>query len=167
MTILACNIGSGVSITPTMRSSEHTRTLIRMTSSGIAEYRVTLNTDVKLDQHTRNMPITSEVTDVWAEGNKPCMKCNRSVTLFGNDNTRYSIKPHFGCYAPCRTLSSSQEVSSDGIPRSQSTAFPFPRYCSPNPTIIKTQVSHLIYIHWLLLLLELILSMLSSFQEIE
>lgn len=66
----------------------------------LEEYRVTLNTNVWLDQRTYNTPITSEVAAIWVEGNEVHKRADREIVLFGNNNTRYSIRPHFGCYDP-------------------------------------------------------------------
>jgi hypothetical protein len=64
------------------------------------ECRIFLNTDYKLDQRTYNAPLTSEVAAVWVEGNEIYQYIDRGITLFGNDNRCYSIKPHHGCYDP-------------------------------------------------------------------
>ena len=64
------------------------------------ECRIFLNTDYKLDQRTYNAPLTSEVAAVWVEGNEIYQHIDRGITLFGNDNRCYSIKPHHGCYDP-------------------------------------------------------------------
>ena len=64
------------------------------------EYRIVLNTDYKLDQRTYNAPITSEVAALWVEGNELHRHFDHEITLFGNNNTYYSIKPHHGCYDP-------------------------------------------------------------------
>ena len=64
------------------------------------ECRILLNTDYKLDQRTYNRPLTSEVAVVWVEGNELYRHIDRGITLFGNNNRYYSIKPHHGCYDP-------------------------------------------------------------------
>jgi len=64
------------------------------------ECRILLNTDYKLDQRTYNRPLTSEVAAVWVEGNELYRHIDRGITLFGNNNRYYSIKPHHGCYDP-------------------------------------------------------------------
>ncbi|AQK41222.1 hypothetical protein ZEAMMB73_Zm00001d024457 [Zea mays] len=66
----------------------------------IDEYRIDLNTDYKLDQRTFNTPTSSEVAAVWVEGTELHRQFERGVTLYGNDNAFYSIKPHHGCYDP-------------------------------------------------------------------
>jgi hypothetical protein len=64
------------------------------------EYRIVLNTDYKLDQRTYNTPLTSEVAALWIEGNELHRHFDRGITLYGNNNTYYSIRPHHGCYDP-------------------------------------------------------------------
>ncbi len=64
------------------------------------ECRILLNTDYKLDQRTYNRPLTSEVAAVWVEGNELYRHIDRGITLFGNNNRYYSIRPHHGCYDP-------------------------------------------------------------------
>jgi hypothetical protein len=66
----------------------------------IDEYRIDLNTDYKLDQRMFNTPTSSEVAAVWVEGTELHRQFERGVTLYGNDNEFYSIKPHHGCYDP-------------------------------------------------------------------
>ncbi|KAG8084350.1 hypothetical protein GUJ93_ZPchr0010g10028 [Zizania palustris] len=66
----------------------------------VDEYRIVLNMDYKLDQRTYNRPLTSEVAAVWVEGNDINKHFDRSITLFGNNNNYYSIRPSDGCYDP-------------------------------------------------------------------
>ncbi|XP_062208441.1 uncharacterized protein LOC133909930 [Phragmites australis] len=64
------------------------------------EYRIVLNIEYKLDQRVYNMPLTSEVVAVWVEGSELHKHFDRSITLFANNDTYYSIRPHHGCYDP-------------------------------------------------------------------
>lgn len=66
----------------------------------LQDYRIALNLDNKLDQRTYNVPITSEVAAVWVEGNENQCGFDRSIVLFGNNNTKYTIKAYHGCYDP-------------------------------------------------------------------
>ncbi|XP_044354828.1 uncharacterized protein [Triticum aestivum] len=66
----------------------------------LEEYRIELNTDMRLDQRRYNLPISSEVAAIWVEGNELCKHFDRSIVLFGNGNKRYSIQPYYGCYDP-------------------------------------------------------------------
>ncbi|KAL6645873.1 hypothetical protein ACP70R_017481 [Stipagrostis hirtigluma subsp. patula] len=66
----------------------------------LEEYRIELNTDMRLDQQRYNVPISSEVAAIWVEGNELHRYFDRSIVLFGNDNKRYSIQPYYGCYDP-------------------------------------------------------------------
>ena len=45
------------------------------------------------------MPVATDVTPVWVEGNER-RKFEPSVTIYGNDRTRKSIQPFYGCYDP-------------------------------------------------------------------
>lgn len=69
-------------------------------SDDLEEYRVTLNLDNRLDQRRYNVPVTSEVAAVWVEGNELRTHFERSVVLYGNNNTKYSIQSYYGCYDP-------------------------------------------------------------------
>lgn len=60
----------------------------------LAEYRISLNTDQRLDQRRYNVPLSSEVAAVWVEGNDLVRKFKRSVILYGNDNTKSGIQPY-------------------------------------------------------------------------
>jgi hypothetical protein len=64
------------------------------------EYRIVLNIEYKLDQRVYNMALTSEVAAVWVEGSELHKHFDRSITLFANNDTYYSIRPHHGCYDP-------------------------------------------------------------------
>ena len=44
------------------------------------------------------MPIASEVAAVWVESNDLHKHFERSVVLFGNNNTKYRIQHYYGCY---------------------------------------------------------------------
>jgi hypothetical protein len=66
----------------------------------LEEYRIELNTDMRLDQRRYNLPISSEVSAVWVESNDLHKHFERSIILFGKDNTRYRIYPYYGCYDP-------------------------------------------------------------------
>ncbi|EEC81941.1 hypothetical protein OsI_25815 [Oryza sativa Indica Group] len=52
-----------------------------------------------LNQRCYNVPVATDVTPVWVEGNER-RKFEPSVTIYGNDRTRKSIQPFYGCYDP-------------------------------------------------------------------
>jgi hypothetical protein len=64
----------------------------------LEEYRIELNTDMRLDQRRYNLPISSEVAAVWVESNDLRKHFECSVILFCKDNTRHRIYPYYGCY---------------------------------------------------------------------
>lgn len=64
----------------------------------LEEFRVSLNTDLKMDQRVYNRPITSEVAAVWVEGKELRREFNPSVILYGNNNEKCNIKPYYRCY---------------------------------------------------------------------
>lgn len=66
----------------------------------LEEYRISLNTDQRLDQRTYNVRVSSEVAAVWVEGNDLIRKFDRSIILYGNNNSKYAIQPYYGCYDP-------------------------------------------------------------------
>lgn len=66
----------------------------------LEEYRISLNTDPRMDQRTYNVPLSSEVATIWVEGNDLLKKFNHSIVLYGNNNVKYGIKPYYGCYDP-------------------------------------------------------------------
>jgi hypothetical protein len=66
----------------------------------LEDYRIELNTDQKLDQRRYNLPISSEVAAIWVEGSDLANRFKRSITLYGNNNERYSIQATQGCYNP-------------------------------------------------------------------
>jgi hypothetical protein len=59
----------------------------------LEEHRIELNTHMRLDQQRYNLPISSEVAAVWVESNDLCKHFERSIILFGKDNTRHRIHP--------------------------------------------------------------------------
>ncbi|XP_024315925.1 uncharacterized protein LOC100821537 isoform X4 [Brachypodium distachyon] len=66
----------------------------------VLEYRITLNTDYRMDQQTYNVPLSSEVAAVWVEGNDLIKRFKRSIILYGNNNVKHHIEPFYGCYDP-------------------------------------------------------------------
>lgn len=66
----------------------------------LAEYRIDLNTDKKLDQRTYNTPIASEVAAIWVEGTDLARRFQRSITLYRDNNERYGIHATQSCYDP-------------------------------------------------------------------
>ncbi|XP_010229584.1 uncharacterized protein LOC100832196 [Brachypodium distachyon] len=69
-------------------------------AGSLAEYRIDLNTDKKLDQRTYNTPIASEVAAIWVEGTDLARRFERSITLYGDNDERYGIQATHGCYDP-------------------------------------------------------------------
>jgi hypothetical protein len=57
----------------------------------LEEYRIELNTDMRLDQRRYNLPISSEVAAVWVESNDLRKHFECSVILFCKDNDIESI----------------------------------------------------------------------------
>lgn len=66
----------------------------------LEEYRIDLNIDQKLDQRRYNRPVSSEVAAIWVEGSNLANRFNRSITLYGDNNEKYSIHATDGCYDP-------------------------------------------------------------------
>ena len=66
----------------------------------LEEYQIDLNTDQKLDQRRYNRHVSSEVAAIWVEGNDLANRFNRSITLYGDTNEKYSIHATDGCYDP-------------------------------------------------------------------
>ncbi|XP_010236572.1 uncharacterized protein LOC100821317 [Brachypodium distachyon] len=69
-------------------------------AGSLAKYRIDLKTDKKLDQRTYNTPIASEVAAIWVEGTDLARRFKRSITLYGDNDERYSIQATHGCYDP-------------------------------------------------------------------
>ena len=69
------------------------------------EYRISLNTDINLDQRRYNAPTTSQVAAIWVEGSDPHKTFDRSVVVYGKgdpgkgDRPLY-IRAYHGCYDP-------------------------------------------------------------------
>ncbi|KAJ9551807.1 hypothetical protein OSB04_015852 [Centaurea solstitialis] len=66
----------------------------------LENYRVTLNTSVKLDWRVYNRPTTSEVVAIWVEGNDNITAYKRSVIVYGRSDYSQTIEPYFSCYDP-------------------------------------------------------------------
>ena len=65
------------------------------------EYRISLNTDIKLDQQRYNAPTTSQVAAIWVEGSDPQNCFDRSVVVHGKKGERpLYIRAYYGCYDP-------------------------------------------------------------------
>ena len=65
------------------------------------EYRISLNTDINLDQRRYNAPTTSQVAAIWVEGSDPKNCFDRSVVVHGKKGDRplYN-RAYYGCYDP-------------------------------------------------------------------
>lgn len=66
----------------------------------LADYRVTLNLDKRMDQRTYNVPATSEVAVVWVEGNEQRRTFDCSVVLYGNNKEKYGLRSYHASYDP-------------------------------------------------------------------
>ncbi|XP_044389453.1 uncharacterized protein [Triticum aestivum] len=65
------------------------------------EYKISLNTDIKLDQRTYNAPTTSQVAAICVEGSHPQNCFDRSVVVHGKKGDRpLYIRAYYGCYDP-------------------------------------------------------------------
>ena len=64
------------------------------------EYRITLNTDINLDQRRYNAPTTSQVAAIWVEGSDPQNTFDRSVVVYGKRDHTLHIRAYYGCYDP-------------------------------------------------------------------
>jgi hypothetical protein len=64
------------------------------------EYRISLNTDIKLDQRRYNAPTTSQVAAIWVEGSDPQNCFDRSVVVHGKGDRPLYIRAYYGCYDP-------------------------------------------------------------------
>ena len=58
------------------------------------EYRISLNTDINLDQRRYNAPTTSQVAAIWVEGSDPKNCFDRSVVVHGKKETAPYILEH-------------------------------------------------------------------------
>ncbi|XP_048541322.1 uncharacterized protein LOC125520438 isoform X2 [Triticum urartu] len=58
------------------------------------EYRISLNTDINLDQRRYNAPMTSQVAAIWVEGSDPKNCFDRSVVVHGKKETAPYILEH-------------------------------------------------------------------------
>jgi hypothetical protein len=64
------------------------------------EYRISLNTDIKLDQRRYNAPTVSQVAAIWVEGSDPQNCFDRSVVVHGKGDRPLYIRAYYGCYDP-------------------------------------------------------------------
>jgi hypothetical protein len=64
------------------------------------EYKISLNTDIKLDQRRYNAPTTSQVAAIWVEGSDPQNCFDRSVVVHGKGDRPLYIRAYYGCYDP-------------------------------------------------------------------
>jgi hypothetical protein len=64
------------------------------------EYRISINTDIKLDQRRYNAPTTSQVAAIWVEGSDPQNCFDRSVVVHGKGDRPLYIRAYYGCYKP-------------------------------------------------------------------
>jgi hypothetical protein len=64
------------------------------------EYRISINTDIKLDQRRYNAPTTSQVAAIWVEGSDPQNCFDRSVVVHGKGDRPLYIRAYYGCYDP-------------------------------------------------------------------
>jgi hypothetical protein len=64
------------------------------------EYRISLNTDLNLDQRRYNAPTTSQVAAIWVEGSDPQNCFDRSVVVHGKGDQPLYIRAYYGCYDP-------------------------------------------------------------------
>jgi hypothetical protein len=64
------------------------------------EYRISLNTDINLDQRRYNAPTASQVAAIWVEGSDPQNCFDRSVVVHGKGDRPLYIRAYYGCYDP-------------------------------------------------------------------
>ncbi|GJS72867.1 uncharacterized protein Tco_0705708 [Tanacetum coccineum] len=64
------------------------------------KYRVELTVLVKVDQRLYNRPTTSEVADIWVEGNENITTYKISIVVYGRSEYPTHIQPYFACYDP-------------------------------------------------------------------
>uniref|UniRef100_A0A0E0C2M4 Uncharacterized protein n=1 Tax=Oryza meridionalis TaxID=40149 RepID=A0A0E0C2M4_9ORYZ len=64
------------------------------------EYRISLNTNIILDQRVYNAPTASQVAAIWVEGNNPQNIFDRSVVVYGREERPRYIKAYHRCYDP-------------------------------------------------------------------
>ena len=66
----------------------------------LEEYRISLNTDIRLDQRRYNAPTASQVAAMWVEGSDPHNTFDRQVVLYGKGGRPIFIRAYYGCYDP-------------------------------------------------------------------
>jgi hypothetical protein len=66
----------------------------------LEEYRISLNTDIRLDQRRYNAPTASQVAAMWVEGSDPQNTFDRQVVLYGKGDRPIYIRAYYGCYDP-------------------------------------------------------------------
>ena len=66
----------------------------------LAEYRISLNTDIRLDQRRYNAPTASQVAAMWVEGSDPENTFDRQVIVYGKGGRPIFIRAYYGCYDP-------------------------------------------------------------------
>ncbi|XP_051220245.1 uncharacterized protein [Lolium perenne] len=64
------------------------------------EYRISLNTDIRLDQRRYNAPTASQVAAMWVEGSDPQNTFDRQVVVYGKGDRPIFIRAYYGCYDP-------------------------------------------------------------------
>jgi hypothetical protein len=66
----------------------------------LEEYRISLNTDIRLDQRRYNAPTASQVAAMWVEGSDPQNTFDRQVVVYGKGDRPIFIRAYYGCYDP-------------------------------------------------------------------
>ena len=66
----------------------------------IEEYKISLNTDIRLDQRRYNAPTASQVAAMWVEGSDPQNTFDRQVVLHSKGDRPIFIRAYYGCYDP-------------------------------------------------------------------
>ncbi|XP_071685017.1 uncharacterized protein [Lolium perenne] len=66
----------------------------------LEEYRISLNTDIRLDQRRYNVPTASQVAAMWVEGSDPQNTFDRQVVVHGKGDRPIFIRAYYGCYDP-------------------------------------------------------------------
>jgi hypothetical protein len=66
----------------------------------LEEYRISLNTDIRLDQRRYNAPTASQVAAMWVEGSDPHNTFDRQVIVYGKGDRPLFIRAYYGCYDP-------------------------------------------------------------------
>jgi hypothetical protein len=68
--------------------------------ANLDEYRIELNTDIRVDQRRYNAPTVSQVSAIWEEGNDTAKQFQMSIKVCGTYGEPQYIKAYHRCYDP-------------------------------------------------------------------